>query len=69
MGAVDLDFEGGGAEGRKLAECSFLQLLHRQTKLAFPFDPEISCSSFWFKLTVLEWTSRHDPHMTVKKYS
>lgn len=25
MGAVDLDldFEGGGAEGRKLAECSF----------------------------------------------
>lgn len=61
-----------------------LQLLHRQTKLAFPFDPEISCSSwcfcsviknvfgdgntsgytFWFKLTVLEWTSRHDPHMT-----
>ena len=20
--------------------------------------------TFWFKLTVLEWTSRHDPHMT-----
>lgn len=27
-------------------------------------DGNTSGYTFWFKLTVLEWTSRHDPHMT-----
>lgn len=35
-----------------------LQLLHRQTKLAFPFDPEISYSSYCSNKSFSLWDGK-----------